>query len=672
MDDTQTDDTSPWDAWRSRLAASRDRREDLVATWQENVIARRGSRSETSTRWGNATAGSLDSTSAAVSVNKDWPLTKGKIAQLFSQTPEVRLTPKQDAFRAAVPVFGRVLNDTIHQESVGTAIEEVLADVVNASGIGAIIVGCEKRTEMREVPEVDIATLPPDIQMQVMAGEIRIPMTQVEHVVDVRYPCDRISPADLLVPADFTRSNYSQSLWLGHDGRKTWTQAQSAFGLDDSVKDEALSGDKRSGGTSNSLNTDTTKFRDTDVVNFTEVFYWRHYYHPEETSFKAIQRVVFVDGIDEPVINEEYTGQRRIEGGGMVGVLTLPIRVLTLTYISDDGLPPSDSTVGRFQVDELEASRDAMVQQRKHSIPLRWFDTNRVGPGTRSLLEKGTFQGFIGTNGPGDRAVGEVARASFPQEKFEFDRVVNSDLTEIWQVGTNQAGGFASGERSASEARIIQQNFSTRVGQERDKVTRFFVGITECLAGLLSLYGNFELPEEIGASIGDEGQQRIQTWDRTQIAGEFTYAVRVDSTVLLDANQRIEQLTRALNLTAQSGYVNPKEVIAEIWELSGVDPAKVVIDPQPKGPEPIKVSVSKAEDLNNVMFLAMLMRTGQGPTPEDLSAATKLWQSAMTGMPPQGSEPQGGPPTEIETPEISNAGWEAAPRIDRRQADGGA
>lgn len=670
MDETQTPTPETasdiWAPWRARVAASRRRRDDRVQEWQQNVELRKGSIGRTADAYNRIAVRS----EGRISINQDWPLTKAKIAQLYSQTPEVRLTPRHDQFAPAVPVFGRILNDTIQDSSVGTAIEEVLADVVNASGIGGVLIACDKRTEPRDVPIVDPATLPPGMQAAIMASEVQIPTETVDHVVDVQYPCARISPPDLLIPSDFTGSNYDQARWLGHDGRMTWSQAVLALHLDETVQEQVLGADKRAGGTTHSLNTDEATFKDTEVVNFTEVFYWRHYYHPEETSFKAIQRVVFVDGLDEPVINEPFVGQQRLESGGMVGVTKLPIRILTLTYISDENLPPSDSSIGRFQVDELEASRDAMVQQRKHSVPIRWGDTNRVSPNMRAKLDEGTYQGFIWTNGPGERAVGEVARAAFPAERFEFDRVIKSDLTEIWQVGTNQAGAFASGERSASEARIIQQNFATRVGQERDKVTKFFVGIAECLAGLLAIYGQFELPEDIGASVGPDGAARLATWDRTQIAGEFTYSVRVDSTVLLDAEQRIEQLQRFLNLTAESGYLNPKPVIEEMAELSGLDPAKVVIDPKPKPPEAVKISVSKAEDLNNLLFVASLMATGQAPSPEHIAAAKKLMQEAglptMSVVPPSPTDDR--PPSEVDRP----TDWETAPRIERRAEDFGA
>src|SRR4051812_16989381 len=77
-----------WTQWRARMTASRRRRDDLVSEWQDNVARRRGSPDET-TLWS-------PDTSNRITVNQDWPLTKAKIAQLYSQTPEVRLTPRAD------------------------------------------------------------------------------------------------------------------------------------------------------------------------------------------------------------------------------------------------------------------------------------------------------------------------------------------------------------------------------------------------------------------------------------------------------------------------------------------------------------------------------------------------------------------------------------------------
>jgi hypothetical protein len=637
------DANDPWGAWRGRIKASRARRDERLPEWQTNVDARKGARS------GTDAVDRLTTNDRRIIVNQDWPITKAKIAQLYSQTPEVRLTPRDDAFRPAVPVFGRELNDTIAAASVGTTIEEVLADVVNASGIGAALVSCEARTEMRDVPMVDPAMVPPELQAE-------IPTQSVEHTVDRRFLAQRISPADLLTPDDFTGSDYDQARWLGEDGRMTWPQSMAALGLTEEQKEKVCGKDKRAGNSS-TLNTSTATFSDTDVVNYTQLFYWRHYYHADETNFKALQRLVFVEGLEEPVINEPYQAQKKLEDGRLVGVTKNPIRVLTLTYVSDDSLPPSDCSIARAAISELEQSRDAMVQQRKHSIPFRWGDTNRISSNMRAKIDQGEYQGFIWTNGPGDRAIGEVARASFPQEKFEFDKIIKGDITEQTQVGTNQNGDFASGERSAREAGIIEKNFQRRVGQEQDKVTKFFIGIAEVLAGHLALYGTFDLPDMLGEQ-------------REVIANAFTYSVKADSTVRKDVQQRIEELKEFYNFTAQTGYLNPEPLLQEWAELIDA-PDGVIVPPQPKPPEPVKISVSKAEDLQDQLFVALLVRTNQAPSPEDMAAAAQIMASRLVipDVTAPAPEVEGG---DVETPGIAHPERVEAPRVNKRDEDGGA
>ena len=643
MADRLSDD--PWAAWRGRLQASRDARNSRVTDWQTNVRKRTGDE-----RNREDTTSLLSTQTARASVNKDWPLTKAKIALLYSQTPELRLVSQSPEAAQIVPPFAKTLNETIRTARVGAAIEEELADVVNAAGISGVVIACEKRTAEKQVPKYD------PMIAQLIGSTETIPITAV---TDIRYPVHRLSPASLLVPREFAGSVYDEARWLGYDESMPWATAQLEFGLTDEDK-ERVTGADRKASTQNTLTTDTSRFQEAESVNFTELFYWRHHYHADETSYSALQRMVFVEGKDEPVINEPYKGQQRLPDGRIVGVTRNPIQILTLTYISDENLPPSDSTISRWQTTELEQSRTQMALQRKHSIPFRWGDTNRISANQRTKIDAGDFQGFIWTNGPGDRAVGEVPRAAFPPEKYELDSVIDREITDQWQVGPNQMSGFASGERSAREAGIVERNFQTRIGQERAKVERHFLAIAEVLGGLLSLHGGAAMPVEL--------------------LGSLAYSIRVDSTVLLDAEQQIERLTRGLNLTAQSGYVNAKPIIEEIWELLGVNPAEhrgqpVVINPQPKAPEPIKVSIGSAEDAVNPIMLALAYQTNQGPSPEALAAAIKAIQTAALGpvpiVPMEPVDPNA-PPRDIETPGLANAGWETAPRIERRAEDGGA
>jgi hypothetical protein len=634
--------------FRSRIEAAKSKRSELIAGWQENVSYRLGQPFEST------------SDRDRVAVTLDWSQTKAKQAQLFSQVPEVRLTPKHPAFAAAVPVFAKVLNETLTKAKVGTVMDEVLPDCINAAGVGAAIVGYEARTEPVEVPAIDLSGLDPMVAMSLMQSG-QVPMETVERVVDSRFTVTHISPEDLLWPVEFTGSDADDGPWIGRSGRMTRATAKHAFDLTDAQLELAAGSDQSA---HDRLVPENALRTEDEVVSFEEVYYWRHLFHPEEKHFKAIQRVVYVTGIDEPVIDEPWKGQQFDEEAGYVGACKFPIRVLTLTHISGQFIPPSDSAIARPQVNELIKSRSQMIQQRDHSVPIRWMDINRIDPAIQELLQQGDWQGFIPTNGSGASAIGEVARASYPREDFEFDRVAKADIQEAWQVGPNQMGAMHSGERSASEAQIVQANFQTRIGYERARVVAFYVGIAEVTAGLLALYGDFDLP-----SIGQDGAQQLQSWDRTRIYGEVVYDGRPDSSVLRDGNRRLQRLIQTYNFAAPSGYVEVEPILKEIIALSGLDPA-IVRAPKGKAPEPLNVSIRNAEDLRDPVMLALLMATGQAPSPQHLEAAKALLAAAplpagmAAGAPGPPAEAPG--PTPLEPPVGSEPAFQMAPRINHR------
>jgi hypothetical protein len=277
---------------------------------------------------------------------------------------------------------------------------------------------------------------------------------------------------------------------------------------------------------------------------------------------------------------------------------------------------------------------------------------------------RGTWQGMIPCNGNGANAIWEVARASYPREDFEFDRIAKGDLSETWQISASQLGGNSGPAiRSAAEANNMQANFQTRIGYERARTVNFFVGIAEVLAGLLALYGEFD----------EEEQQALQSWNREELANYFVYNVRTDSTVLLDAQQRSTKLSEFLNLTGKSGYVNPKPIIEEMAMLAGLDPADVIIEPQPQGPEPMNISLrlTGAEDMQNPSIVALMAKTQQLPSPEELEAAKKyVMQASQPPTPEQPPPPAGGPGMEPPPTEDQLPDWQTMSRVEKRSEAG--
>lgn len=646
--------------WLGRIQRTKKVRKELIKSWSDNVDYRRGKPFDEY------------SDEDRVNVNLDWSFTKGKHAQLYSQTPQVYLTPKDKQFASAVPVFGKVLNDTLQSANVGAAIDEATLDTINASGWGIVHVNYQALDEDTVVPEIPADKVTPEMQATIDAGTYKIPMVPSKRITSRKFSTRRVSPSDGLWPTEFTGSDFDDADWVGHSGRMLWSEAVRSLKVKETDREAVLG--KR--GKDENLRSDSTEENGEEpIVEYDEIFYWAYRFDAQEKYHKKINHIVFVEGLKEPVYHGAWAGQKFDEATGRyVGSCKFPLRFLTLTYVSDDAIPPSDSAIGRPQVDEMIESRTQIVKNRQRSQPIRWANSDRVDPMVMDTIMRGEYQPFIPIQGDGQRAIGEVARAAYPTEDWAFDNAIKADLQEQWQLGPNQTGSFGQGRRSAAETNTVQQNFQTRVGYERGKVGLLLTGIAEVMGGLLALYGDFEMG-------GPEDVQRLSGWDRTHIGNEFVYWIRPDSTVLLDANQRIDRLMKVLNMIAQSGYVNVKPIIAEIIELHGLDPADIMIDPQPKpAPEPnVSYRFSGVEDLTNPLVIAFLVKSGQAPSPQDLEAAKKILEAVNAPpMPPPPPLMPGGPPGAMPGPPAPPEGgpttlprpdWGLAPKVAKRQED---
>ncbi len=639
----------------TRMAGAKTTRESRVSLWKRNVQTRLG------TPLTSVYAAQLLDADLQSEINPDWSLTKTKIANLFSQVPTVRATHANTDYQAAIPPFLKQLNYEIGDKraNVGAAMEEVLADVVNAAGIGGVRVGWAARTQ--DVPmaveeaftapsgqQIPTKGLKPE-QLKQLADAKIITLKQVTNVTDTKSYVLRISPGDLLIPNEFVASNFDEADFLGHTGRMPWAEALVTLqpttpdggpGLQAADKDACTSEDSH--GTSTRLRegpaADNSKLEVKKVV-YDELFYWRYRFDPEEPNFKCIWRIVFIHGKSTPIIHEPWNGQELDpETKQYVGAVKFPIRVCAVTYISDNPVPPSDTAAGRPQVLDLRRSRLQMFQNRERSTPLRWFDVNRVDLLVQNNLLQGTHQGWIPTNGDGTRSVGEVARASYPSEDFAFDQATKQDLKELWQIGNDQLGVGDPGRKTAAETNAQAQGFATRMGQERNCVARFFLSICEVMAGLMVLYSDFSILTQA------EKQTMTNAWDATTVLPDLVLNILPDSTVVLDSGARIAKLTQFLNITAKSGYVSAliPDIITELAELSGIDAAGKIAPPAPPPPEKPNLSwrFSGKEDLQNPMALAIFFKRGEPVTAQDIDAAKQLLLSAQ--QPAQPAAPAGG------------------------------
>lgn len=599
------------DEFLSRIAVCKVYRRKLISSWIQNIDYRRGK------------PFASQSDEDRIAVNLDWSLTKAKHASLFSQVPQIRLDHPPESLTSG-PWLGKFeerLNDTFVTAGIQTAMDEAMPDVINAAGISAILVAHEALTEDVEIPITAPGSTPLTPSTNPLIPTPPQTIT-IPRIVDHRYTTSRISPGDLLWPINFTGSDFDNAPWIGRSGRITWAQAVSRFKLTDEDKDSIL-GEDRTTLDRLTHDVDKDKINSDEMVGFDEIFYKEFEYNPLAKSFNLIHHLVFIQGKDVPAIDEPWKGQKVDASGGIIGSMKTPLRVLTLTYITDETIPPSDSAVARPQINELNKSRTQFSLQRSRSLPIRGFNVNLVDPSIQQSLMRGTWQHMIPFNGNGANAIFEVQRSAMPPENFKIDAIIKADLNEMWQVGQDQNGPGAQDE-TKGQANIVQSNFQTRISQERARIAKFIVGVAEVLGGLLAL-------NEPAESFG-------QGFD-SSVCRTLAYSILADSTVLLDSNQRLQKLVQFLNLTAKSGWINVQPILEEMAELSGLDPSTVVQAPQPKPPvEPnISLRLTGVEDMMNPLALAFMIKSGQAPDSSLITQAMALIQAAVT--PPPNASP---------------------------------
>lgn len=609
-----------WAEFRQRAEVCKSYRKKLIRNWSTNIDYRRGK------------PFASQSDDDQIAVNLDWSFTKTKQAALFSQVPQVRVThaPETTPLPWIAP-YERKVNDTLKDAGIEAAMDEVLPDCINAAGFGVALASYETLSEDKELPTIDLSLFPPHVQQEAMrTGKMfgdDIPMEVVPVVVAQRYTVRRISPSDFLWPVDFTGSDFNNAPWLGHSGRLTWAEAKSRFGLTDEDKEKVLS-DEQTVEDRLSHDYDREHASDDGKVGYDEIWYHDYQYDTEARSFDTIRHIVFLHGKVDPVLDEPWKGQRIEKDGTLVGAKKKPLQVLTLTYVTDEDIPPSDSAIGRAQVNELNKGRTQINKQRERQLQMIWADINRLDPSILQGLMRGTWNRVIPVQGNGDKVIGAVQQNAMHQENFVFDRIAKEDLQEQWTIGPNQVGG-GDGIETKGESQTVQANFMTKVGRERARVGSFFCNIAELIGAYLCLY-------EDPASFGEGFDPRISQ--------KLSFSILADSTVLLDSNQRLERLNKFVDMYAKSGWVNLEPVLREIAQLAGLDPNTVIRKPEPQEPERPNISLrlTGSEDMTNPLLLAFMIKAGQAPEPELIEAAKKLIQQAVIPeQPPQQPGPMG-------------------------------
>lgn len=684
--------------WQKVEACRRVKKMDLLRTWQDSVSYRR------------AKPFKSIPPEDTVNVPADWSRSLNKQSQLFYQLPEVLLKARRPEWAATTAVFASALNfelkERVHAEHM---MNECLSDLINAAGIMICKVGYEGSFEQQpfsaKPPDEQIAGQTPQLQTlqaspisdqqtveqgedgtaqpenadtgedgggtdtgvadssdaAVTSGEENPSEPTIPYAIYESYYARRISPLHFIWPIDFHGSNWQEAPFLGWEGYMQVAVAKRLGWVDDSVEGVQIEDDNWL------LIREFNELKPSDrYIKFIELFIKPYFYDPTDKDPRHIKRVVLIEGGQKDsekakVVDEDFQWQRKDPTTNRwVGMTDFPIKVATIAHVSDMAIPPSDSEIGRPQVRELIRSRSQMIRQRDHSLALRWFDVNQVDPEIADRLRKGKWQDIIPMNGSGEHAIGEVARAAFPQENWQFEKIIHADLDEAWSMSANQQGNATPGDQTAAETNTMQSNADVRLDFQRQWVLRFFVEVAMGVGQLMQLFAD---QTEWTYVVGPNNVPVLQQWDKTKIQGEYLFTTKPDSQLRVDVSQQRTESLNLYKLLRKDPLIDPKELVSQVLELHGLDPTKMIVPPQGPPPDQPKMAYTfKGTDLSNPFIVALIQKVPNAVTPQDIAAAKQIIASAGAVAPPTPGIPgAGGPPT-LGQPPVPGAGGPPPPQ----------
>jgi hypothetical protein len=577
--------------WRNQITAARQTLQTLATArnWDANVEAYLGMGNRQ--KWGRNTT----------LVRKDASLTDGKKALLFFQTPDVTATARNPQFTEAANLVGAVLNHYLSpaETNAEAMVDEVLFDVICPSGIGISKLGYEAFVDptIREVPMPS-----PMNPAMPQLGPDGAPVMQ-PNIVRQTYFWKRVPPKMFLYPPTFIGSDYDDASWLGFKYDLDKVVAERLYELQgdqvpagatiDAFKDLLGSDVSRA-----AQNQDITK-----KVALYEIWYRACDIDPTIGDPEIIRQLVIMEGReDAPLIHRDSPYQVITNGRRTGGMKGFPVHVLTLRYVSDQAIPPSDCSVSRDQVDELSRGRTQMIDQRDRAIPVTLYDTSRLSdPAIIDKITKAEVQemiaapgGFDGQNPP----IISVQRGQYGRENFTFNDVINRDIGEAWALGNNQLGQDTDTRRTATELSLMQAATETRMDKERARVLKWFAKGCQKLLALLQLFA--DEPQYVSI-VGQEGLPALMQWDKTAIGGDYAITLAPDSSQRIDAVSEKKRAVDVFQMLGNDPLIDGLELRKWLVRKLGMD-GKLVRQPMPKPPEKPNVSVSlKGEDLSPML-----------------------------------------------------------------------
>ena len=555
--------------WRGSIDKAQATRKTVQRWWEANLKKYAPSASDDPEQYGSE-----------LNTNRDFTLVERKKADLFYQRPDVSAVPSPlfAGQEALLDTHTQILNEQLGLDGVNAKdlVHRVLFDVLCPSGTGWTVMGYESTTVPTETMD---------------------PMTGQPVNVDVPIFEDCFwkwfSPKAALIPSECRSTVWDEAPWLGMEFELPIRIAKRKGWVPEAFKGSPTNPELYF---DHGVNASTIE----QVAHGILIYYTSALYRDDRVHPLHQTLLILIDGVDQPAEHKDspyqtIDPQGRLTPDSLIG---FPIHPCTIRTLTDAAFVPSDCTISRPIVNELNTFRTQMVQQRDANV-LRWmYNVDTLPNDALKKIVRSPIGGFIGVPQEafvGDGAIKELPHGSYPRENFAMNDYLDNDLTRTHALDAAQQGASSEGDTTATEAQIQQSNVNARLGLERGVVLDWYLrGVTK-YSTLIQRY----LPlDKANAIVGQAAAQQWESW-RKMVPATLAFTALPDSALRTDLAVERKRAMDEYTYFANDPYINRAELLKAL--LPRLNYSQKMLNPQPpeKGPEPTKPGLSlKGEDLN--------------------------------------------------------------------------
>lgn len=624
------------DKWWSDIAAARAVRKQIEGWADANLEA-----------YVPQMDGDPETYAGEINTNRDFTLVERKKADLFYQKPDLIADPSplMKGQEALIETHAVILNEKLGLDGVNAKLmaHRVLFDILCPSGTGWTIMGYESAT-------VPVARTVPDGE-QTMPGAVlglqTVPKTkQVTVPVPIWENCfwRHFSARQALVPASARTTECDVWPWVGMEfelplrtaKRKQWVPKDFAgttanpdlyfdYGLNIQPGDE--------------------------VVRCVLVVYKSALYRDDQPHPLHQTELILVEGLDDPAEHRNSPYQTLTPQGGLTpdSLTGFPIHPCTLRVLTDAAHMPSDCTVSRPIVNELNKYRAQLLEKRDTELLIGIVNGDVLPQKELDQMMRARMNGLVVV--PGEAFAGEgpikpIQHGTYPRDNFQIMEILDNDLARTHAIDAEQSGAGQTGDQSATESQIKQNNVNARLGLERGVFLDWYIaGATKFSCILQRL-----LPVADAAAI--VGPDAARAWDgwRHTVPASLAFTLVPDSSLRTDMAVDRERALKNYTFFANDSYVDRAAHLKHLFPKLGLPASLVVTQPPEKAPEPMKFTLSLAsEDLNPM--LPQYANLYQILTQQGVKNLIAPIEEAQLNQPPLSDEqaPHGGKVAQMES-----------------------